>query len=136
MPIRFIAWNQSEKIIKEGNNWDSVLLLLSQDNLHIWLDVQNQVKEEVEWLGKVFNFHPLALEDCINLNQRSKLEEYDGYIFFVLHLCRLENDQRIETDELHIFLGPRFIVSVHDKPMEIVDNCFKRCKDDRSSDTR
>ncbi|MER3446642.1 MAG: magnesium and cobalt transport protein CorA [Candidatus Dadabacteria bacterium] len=130
MPIRFIAWNQSEKIIKEGNNWDSVLLLLSQDNLHIWLDVQNQVKEEVEWLGKVFNFHPLALEDCINLNQRSKLEEYDGYIFFVLHLCRLENDQRIETDELHIFLGPRFIVSVHDKPMEIVDNCFKRCKDD------
>jgi magnesium transporter len=129
MPIRFIAWNQSEKIIKEGNDWDSVPLLLSQDNFHIWLDVQDQVKEEIEWLGKVFNFHPLALEDCINLNQRSKLEEYDGYIFFVLHLCRLENE-RIETDELHIFLGPRFIVSVHDKPMEIVDNCFKRCKDE------
>lgn len=130
MPIRFLAWDRSGKIVKEGDDRDSVPSLLPQDGLYIWLDVQNQNKEEVEWLGHVFNFHPLALEDCIHLNQRSKLEEYDGYIFLVLHLCRLENDKRIEADELHIFLGLRFIVSVHDKLMEIVDNCLKRCKDE------
>ncbi len=128
MPIRFLAWDKSGRIAKEGDDLDSIPPLLSQDNLYLWLDIQNQSKQEIEWLGKVFNFHPLALEDCINLNQRSKLEEYDGYIFFVLHLCHLGNDERIEADELHIFLGLRFIVSVHNKPMEIVDTCFNRCK--------
>lgn len=128
MPIRFLAWDTSGKIVKEGDEQDSIASLLSQDNLYLWLDIQNQSNEEINWLGNLFNFHPLALEDCINLNQRSKLEEYDGYIFFVLHLCRLGNDEKIDADELHIFLGSRFIVSVHKKPMEIVDNCLKRYK--------
>lgn len=128
MPIRFLVWDRSGKIVKEGDDRDSVSSLLSQDGLYLWLDVRNQNKEEIEWLGKVFNFHPLALEDCINLNQRSKLEEYDGYIFFVLHLSYLGSDERVETDELHIFLGLHFIVSVHNKPMEIVDACLKKCK--------
>jgi magnesium transporter len=130
MSLRFLAWDRSGKIIKEGDSHDQIPSLLSQDNLYLWLDIQNYNKEEIEWLGKVFNFHPLALEDCINLNQRSKLEEYDGYIFFVLHLSYLGNDERIETDELHTFLGSRFIVSVHNKHMEIVDLCFMRYKDE------
>jgi len=128
MPLRYIIWDETGKIVKEGNDRNAVATSLPQQNLRLWLDIESHDKEEIEWPGKVFNFHHLALEDCINLNQRSKLEEYDGYMFFVLHLSSLDSDGRIETEELHIFLGPQYIVSVHNKPMEIVDSCLARCK--------
>ena len=127
MPLRYIIWDETGKIVKEGDNRDAVATSLPHENLRLWLDIESHDKEEIEWLGKAFNFHYLALEDCINLNQRSKLEEYDGYMFFVLHLSSLDSDGRIETEELHIFLGSQFIVSVHNKPMEIVDSCLGRC---------
>jgi len=128
MPLRYLIWDEAGKIVKEGDDRSTLATFPSQNNHFLWLDIENHDKEEIEWLGKVFNFHYLALEDCITLNQRSKLEEYDGYMFFVLHLSSLDSEGRIETEELHIFLGSQFIVSAHNKPMEIVDSCIARCK--------
>ncbi len=128
MPLRYIIWDETGKITKEGDDRDAVANFNPNDNLRLWLDIENHGKEEIDWLGTIFNFHYLALEDCINLNQRSKAEEYDGYMFFVLHISFLGSDERVETDELHAFLGPQFIVSVHKNPMDIVDACFARCK--------
>jgi magnesium transporter len=128
MPLKYLIWDETGKIVNEGDDRSTVSTFLQHDNLNLWLDLENYDKEEIEWLGSVFNFHYLALEDCINLNQRSKVEEYDGYMFFVLHHSYLDSDERLQTDELHIFLGPRFIVSVHQKPMHVVDFSIVRCK--------
>jgi magnesium transporter len=128
MPLRYIIWDETGKIVKEGDDRNTVAAFNPQYNLRLWLDLENYGKEEIDWLGTIFHFHYLALEDCINLNQRSKLEEYDGYMFFVLHHPFLDSEGRIETDELHMFLGSHFIVSIHDKPMNIVDSCLARCK--------
>ena len=128
MPLRYLIWDEAGKIVKEGDDRSTVATFPSPNNHFLWLDIENHDKEEIEWLGTIFNFHYLALEDCISLNQRSKLEEYDGYMFYVLHLSFLDSDGRIETQELHIFLGGQFIVSVHNKPIEVVDSCLARCK--------
>jgi magnesium transporter len=128
MPIKYLIWDETGKIVNEGDDRSTVSAFLQQENLHLWLDLENYDKEEIEWMGSVFNFHYLALEDCINLNQRSKVEEYDGYMFFVLHHSYLDSDERLQTEELHIFLGPRFIVSVHQKPLHVVDFSIARCK--------
>jgi len=40
----------------------------------------------IEGLGKLFGLHPLALEDVVHVHQRSKVEEYEDYLFVVARM--------------------------------------------------
>jgi len=96
-----------------------------------WLDMEASKKEEIEDLGRIFGLHPLTIEDCISLNQRPKLEDYETYLFVVLHLCVFHQDTgKIETKELHIFLGPNYLITVHGEPIGLLNDLYNRCKKD------
>lgn len=51
----------------------------------VWIDLDSTEVEDMDFLARGCNFHPLAIEDCINKNQRPKLDEYGSYLFIVLH---------------------------------------------------
>jgi len=80
-----------------------------------WIDLRGQDAPQLELLRARFDFHPLAIEDCAHLDQRPKLEEYRDHIFLVTQgfadigktACELE------LQELHAFLGERYLVTVH-----------------------
>ena len=42
------------------------------------------------WLEERFDFHPLDYEDVFSRNQRPKVDEYDDYLFIVLHFPRYD----------------------------------------------
>lgn len=50
-----------------------------------WLDLTNPGSDEIAQLGKIFGFHPLALEDTEHFGQRPKLDNYGDYIFLVFY---------------------------------------------------
>ncbi|MHC0037001.1 magnesium/cobalt transporter CorA [Pseudoneobacillus sp. C159] len=75
-----------------------------------WVDFDAPTDDEVQLLKTFFHFHPLAIEDCLHLLQRPKLDYYDGYDFFVLHRM---NPSTLVPEEIDIFLGHNFIVSFH-----------------------
>ena len=75
-----------------------------------WVDFDRPDTNEESMLHSVFNFHPLAIEDCLNRLQRPKLDYYDEYAFFVLHsICHKD----LTAEELNLFLGENFIVTFH-----------------------
>ncbi|WP_339254932.1 magnesium/cobalt transporter CorA [Sporosarcina sp. FSL W8-0480] len=75
-----------------------------------WVDFDRPSEEESELLRSYFDFHPLAIEDCLGRLQRPKMDYYDGYTFFVLHsIC----SDDLEAEELNMFLGKNFIVTFH-----------------------
>ena len=39
-----------------------------------WIDLEDQDGKSLELLKTKFDFHPLAIEDCANFDQRPKLE--------------------------------------------------------------
>ncbi|WP_438313074.1 CorA family divalent cation transporter [Sporosarcina sp. FA9] len=49
------------------------------------VDFDQPNKYEESMLHSFFNFHPLAIEDCLHRLQRPKLDYYDEYALFVLH---------------------------------------------------
>jgi len=71
-------------------------------------------------LEKVFEFHPLAVEDTLSPRTRVKLEEYDRYVFVVM--AGVQFDQAtpdpfdLQTSNLYFFLGKNFLVTVHAMP--------------------
>ncbi len=76
-----------------------------------WLALHRPDVDEMQAVATEFNLHPLAVEDALSGMQRSKVEEYDGVTFVVLRPMRLR-DGRVEAQELHLFVGPDFVISV------------------------
>ena len=77
-----------------------------------WIDFENPTTEEVQHLKDTFHFHPLAIEDCLQLLQRPKLDYYEGYTFYVTHHVHTEQ-KKIVKEELDFFVAENFIVTFH-----------------------
>ncbi|MBX7117081.1 MAG: magnesium/cobalt transporter CorA [Myxococcaceae bacterium] len=83
-----------------------------------WVDVTEPTEAALKPLAKRFNLHPLAVEDCLHLDQRPKLEEYPDHQFIVLHGFTLggKDVAKLALHEVHIFLGADWVITVHQKP--------------------
>ncbi|MFH1888921.1 MAG: magnesium/cobalt transporter CorA [Candidatus Omnitrophota bacterium] len=66
----------------------------------------------MEKVGKHFNMHPMVLEDIVNTTQRPKFEEFEEYLYIVLKMFYInENDNEIHTEQVSLILGPSFVIS-------------------------
>ncbi len=55
-----------------------------------WMDVQGLGSEDIlQRIGKVFNLHPLVLEDIVNVPQRPKVEEYGDQLVIIARMVSL-----------------------------------------------
>jgi magnesium transporter len=82
-----------------------------------WIDLEDPSPEEVRSVARELELHPLAVDDAVNAHQRSKLERYDDVLFVVLHPARyLDVTEEVEFGELHVFVGPDFVVTIRRAP--------------------
>ncbi|ADD39834.1 magnesium/cobalt transporter CorA [Stackebrandtia nassauensis] len=78
-----------------------------------WIGLYRPTPGELKSLAIEFDLHPLALEDALEAHQRSKLERYGDTLFVVLRAARyLDDDESVDFGELHIFVGPGFVITV------------------------
>lgn len=93
----------------------------------VWVDMTGPRDADVQVLREVFGFHPLAIEDALTQRQRPKLEAYDGYLFLTVHAVRPGRERTgVVWDEVDIFAGPRYIVTVHPRPVAAVEDARSR----------
>ena len=78
-----------------------------------WVNVVDPDTRTLEELETLFAFPPLALEDAQNHDLAPKIDVYEDLIFVVARTIVWAED--IDTDQLSLFLGRKFIVTVHDK---------------------
>ena len=78
-----------------------------------WIGLLRPEASELQSLGTEFGLHELAIEDAVLAHQRSKIERYGDTLFLVLRAARyLDSPEEIEFSELHVFVGPNFIITV------------------------
>ncbi len=84
-----------------------------------WLNIDGLAEPNmIQEVGAIFGFHKLALEDVVNVQQRAKLEHYNDHQFLVTRL--LSYNDCLESEQLSIFLGSKFVVTFQ----EIPGDCF------------
>jgi magnesium transporter len=84
----------------------------------------------VSRLGKVFRLHPLALEDVLNTHQRAKVEQYADHLFIVARM--IEQGAKLDTDQLGMFLGKRFVVTFQQLAGDCLDPLRERIRQGRA----
>jgi magnesium transporter len=104
-----------------------------------WLDMNNPSDEELALLDDVFGFHPLAIEDTIQYNQRPKIESYNhigdafkqGYFYMVIHGPDLATfRENLRTKELDMFVSERYLITIHEEPHRSITDTLNRAKSD------
>ncbi len=108
-------------------------LLASPDSL-LWIDLYDCSETELNYIGNIFDFHPLALEDCLQESPRAKIDKYDDYHFFVFHSLsyfeEAEEEDEISSIELDVFLGSNYIVTIHPVALSAVGKVARICLTD------
>jgi magnesium transporter len=108
--------------------------LLASENSLLWIDLYDCSENELHTIGQMFDFHPLALEDCLQESPRAKLDKYDDYNFFVFHALRYFEDAQEEDEissiELDVFLGKNYIVTIHPIALSAVGKVARICLKD------
>jgi magnesium transporter len=90
-----------------------LLATLAEKDCLLWVDLDTPTEFESDMLVEIFNFHPLAVEDCVSDISPPKVDDYEEYLFLVLHGINSKSREEFSTIELDIFLGKNFVVTFH-----------------------
>jgi magnesium transporter len=94
-----------------------------------WVNIEGPGPLEAAWLEEHFDFHTLDREDVVSRNQRPKIDEYDDYLFIVLHFPVYDPAVgRLNAGELDLFVGRGFLISIPNQPLQPVEYLFERCR--------
>lgn len=91
----------------------------------IWLDVHHPSSKGMAVVQEVFNLHPLAVEDTLNQAQRPKIEDYPNHLFVIINSLGF-NAGELEFNELDVFVGRDYILTVHYKCYTKMEAAFQR----------
>ncbi|HEY9736491.1 MAG TPA: magnesium/cobalt transporter CorA [Trichocoleus sp.] len=83
-----------------------------------WIDLQGLGSEDiVRRLGRVFELHPVVLEDVVNVPQRPKTEDYEDQLVIVMHMAvALPNEGRYVREQVSLVLGKNYLLTVQEEP--------------------
>jgi magnesium transporter len=100
-----------------------------------WVNIESATEREINWLAENYNFHPLALDDCLSRKQISKLDVYPGYLFFVFHYPLYHKETRISSkQQWSAFIGDNYLVTINTLDVKTVNALFRDCM--ANEDTR
>lgn len=116
------------KIVGQDLELEALRLVRADKGLLLWVDLEDPTPEETKSiLEGVFQFHPLAIEDCTTPNQLPKVEDYDDYLFLIAHGVDYSRTDRLTTSELGLFLGKDSLVTFHRRSFRSVQSARERC---------
>jgi magnesium transporter len=93
-----------------------------------WVDVLGLGSEDIlQRLGKVFNLHPLVLEDLVNVPQRPKVEDYEDHLVIIAQMVlRKDSGTGFWTEQVSFVLAKHYLLTVQEEPTR---DCFQPVRD-------
>jgi len=103
------------------------------DNLK-WINIEQPTAQETSYLAESYNFHPLDLDDCLSKIQRPKIDEYNEYLFLVLHFPVFNPEARVTTSsQVSVFIGRDYLITLHKGELKPLVKLFRECQIDEES---
>jgi magnesium transporter len=102
---------------------------LKHEGRFVWVGLFEPDEQLLGEIQEEFGLHDLAIEDAHSAHQRPKLEQYGDSLFVVLRTAHLAGEpQHVEFGETHVFVGPRYVVSVRHGSLKSHVGLRARCE--------
>ena len=82
-----------------------------------WLHYCQPTKEELSDLSEPLGLHALSIEDCFDENQIPKIEDFPRNTFILFNAFGY-SDKKLSVDEIDLFIGDNFLVTVSQREAE------------------
>ena len=127
--ITVFAYDSEQLTELDAPNLEAVPDLLGQSSV-VWLNINGLGDADlIRRVGEIFGLHPLALEDVLNVGQRSKVEAYDDHLYVVTRLPLPEREP--PTEQVSLFLGKNYVVTFQERPGDCLDPIRERIRQAR-----
>ncbi len=94
-----------------------------------WIDVQGfGDRTLLTQIGKLFDFHPLLLEDVVNVPQRAKSESYSDQLLLIVKMVTIDAASMIELEQVSITVGKNYVITFQEHPGDVLDPVRKRIR--------
>jgi len=130
--ITVIDYDETQSQEKQAKTVEECLPFKDKPTV-TWINVDGVHDVEIiRKIGEDFGLHPLTLEDIVDEEQRSKIEDFEGYIFITLKmLSHTEKKDQIQTEQVSLVLAPHFVISFQERQGDIFDPIRDRIRTGR-----
>jgi len=93
-----------------------------------WFDIAG-LGNESKWqeVARVFNLHPLLLEDVVNVPQRPKVEDYGDMLLIITQMVLPKKDNNsFCIEQVSLVLGKNYLLTIQE---ESAKDCFDSIRD-------
>jgi len=98
-----------------------------------WLNLANPKPEDLIFLEKDIKVNPSVLKELLGANKRAKIEEYDNYLFLVMHFPVFnEKERQTVPTELDFIVTQNQIITVYQNPNPCLESLFNEIMADDS----
>lgn len=117
---RVIAYDDGDLVERAITDAESLRADLAKSRV-LWVDVAGLGDADlISGIGRVFDLHPLALEDVVHTHQRAKVDEYASGYYLVLRIPH-QVEGCLELEQVSIFLGDKFVVTFEERQSDCFD---------------
>jgi magnesium transporter len=107
------------------------------ENKISWVNIVQPTHDDIEHLRRYYPFHPLDLEDCLSDIERPKVDEYEDYLFIVMHFPVYDPNKKISRiSELDVFIGNGYLITLHHGELKPLLQLFQECQSDERARIR
>ncbi len=126
--IRMMSYDSDQCNEYEITNAEDLVAALDPENV-TWVDVQGFGDEEtIRKIGAMFEIHPLAMEDIVNMPQRPKTEGYNNQVLIITRMVRVTSSNGVDMEQVSLLLGENCVLTFQERYGDILDPVRNRIR--------
>ncbi len=90
-------------------------------NKRIWIDLERHSPEADKLLKDVLKIHPLTIEDIWGPRSQPKIDDFDEYLYVIIHGVGSRKRDKLELVEIDVVIGENWLVT-HDRDGLVTDD--------------
>lgn len=94
-----------------------------------WINIDGlKHTDKIEDIGRLYDIHPLVLEDIVNTSQRPKIDEYEDYLFVVLKMLYYDTNEKLIIEQVSFVLGKNYVLTFQESEGDVFGTIRERLR--------
>ena len=87
----------------------------------IWIDIHEPSKDDINFILKQIELHPITVEDIQSIATPVKYERFEKYLFVVFKGIKGISEDSVKAYRIYIIITNNMVITVHDLPVTYIE---------------
>lgn len=97
-----------------------------------WVDFKNPTEDELITLAQEYSIHPLVANELRRPTFRPKVENYDDYLYMILHFPVYNAEDSSRGNEIDFIIGQNFLITTRYESIPALEHVLDSCQTEKN----